>query len=183
MELYDCNLEEYIQGRKTVPPLLAWENAIQNGEAAFFICFIMRQIINGLKFIHDQDEVHRDFNPQNSTPLYMFFSRLIMAVLYSSKCELWKVADFGLTSGATTTQVRTIWWTGKTIVSRSRITTWAKINFQQEGRYLVQSFNMWPTHKICENFRVEIFEKFSFFNKKSHQNSEEWILLEKSLAL
>ena len=66
MELCDCNLDEYIYGRKTVPSLLDWSLAVDNGEGPFLTCYIMSQIISGLKFIHAHDEVHRDFNPQNS---------------------------------------------------------------------------------------------------------------------
>lgn len=65
MELCDCNLEEYIQSKKDVPRLLSWTKAIEHGVSPFFVCDFMRQMISGLKFIHDRDEVHRDFNPQN----------------------------------------------------------------------------------------------------------------------
>jgi len=67
MELCDCNLEEYRQGRKSIPRVLSWAKAVECGEGPFFLCSIMRQVISGLKFIHAHDEVHRDLNPQNGT--------------------------------------------------------------------------------------------------------------------
>src|SRR5271163_1000164 len=67
MELCDSNLEEYIQGKKDIPRLLGWATAIEQGLGPFFLCSFMRQIVNGLKFIHEHSEVHRDFNPQNGS--------------------------------------------------------------------------------------------------------------------
>jgi serine/threonine protein kinase len=65
MELCNFNLEEYIQGQRCAPRLLSWASVLQYGEGPFFTCFILQQIISGLKFIHDHNEVHRDLNPQN----------------------------------------------------------------------------------------------------------------------
>ena len=110
MELCDCNLDEYIRGEKTPPRLIAWKTVIANEEGPFFVCYIMHEIASGLRFIHDHGKVHRDLNPQNSTP--PFISSLSSptsngTVLYSSKSEVWKIADFGLTSHATTTRAKT----------------------------------------------------------------------------
>ena len=66
MEFCDTNLEEYIQCKKRcVHGLMDWDKAIEKGHGEFIICAIMQQIISGLKYIHDQGEVHRDLNPQN----------------------------------------------------------------------------------------------------------------------
>jgi len=66
MECCDTNLEEYIQCKtRCVHGLMDWDKAIEMGHGEFIICAIMQQIISGLKYIHDQGEVHRDLNPQN----------------------------------------------------------------------------------------------------------------------
>src|SRR5271163_3797641 len=68
MELCDCNLEEYIYGRKRPLRLMSWDTAIAHGEGPFLVCVITLHIASGLKFIHEKDQVHRDLNPQNSNP-------------------------------------------------------------------------------------------------------------------
>jgi serine/threonine protein kinase len=66
MELCDTNLEEYIKGEKRdICGLLEWSTAIEKGHAPFLICAIMQQLLSGLKFIHDHNQVHRDLNPKN----------------------------------------------------------------------------------------------------------------------
>lgn len=57
---------------------------------------IMKHVSNGVAYIHNQGEVHRDLKPQNSFPLQT--PELIVVVLYSRTDGVWKIADFGLTS-------------------------------------------------------------------------------------
>jgi serine/threonine protein kinase len=55
MELCDQNLETYIYNRRD-PQLSGEELEIWD---------IMRQIANGVKFIHNHGEIHRDLKPSN----------------------------------------------------------------------------------------------------------------------
>ena len=67
MELCDENLQNYISG-KSISHLVDWislrNNAIQ-WKKPEDILGIADQIIDGLIFIHDQMEVHRDLTPNN----------------------------------------------------------------------------------------------------------------------
>jgi len=54
---------------------------------------IMRQIAEGLKFIHQQKHTHRDLKPENSWPP---LSPKLKEVLFSDLDKVWKIADFGL---------------------------------------------------------------------------------------
>ena len=75
MELCDCNLEEYIHNKRAVPRLLSLKNAINHGLGPLYVCRITQQITDGLKFMHDHNEVHRDFSPQNgSTRIILVFN-------------------------------------------------------------------------------------------------------------
>jgi serine/threonine protein kinase len=66
MELCNINLEEYIQGTKAgVRGLIDWQTACIEGQRQFLIFAIMQQLLSGLAFIHDHDEVHRDMALQN----------------------------------------------------------------------------------------------------------------------
>jgi serine/threonine protein kinase len=67
MELCDANLEEYTLG-KGLPGLPSWKHAVATRATLPLIVDIMRQICDGLTFIHNHNEVHRDLNPQNGTP-------------------------------------------------------------------------------------------------------------------
>jgi serine/threonine protein kinase len=64
MELCDMNMDEYIHG-KSVPMLMAWDEAIKKHWGIFVIYRIMDHVLNGLAYIHGHDEVHRDITPPN----------------------------------------------------------------------------------------------------------------------
>lgn len=108
MELCDFTLEEYIHG-KEVPQLQSLESIRSDklfgvhGLQAYVFGIAM-EILNGLIFIHRHNEVHRDLSPQNGIPkvrtlVYSFL------VLFSVNSNVWKIADFGLTSTATSTRL------------------------------------------------------------------------------
>lgn len=82
MELCDLNLDEYLDGRITgVYGLLDWAKAKQD-HGKFLIVAIMQQLLSGLIFIHEHDEVHRDLNPHNgnaTVPSIKFTSSLIFS--------------------------------------------------------------------------------------------------------
>lgn len=68
MEYCDINLEEYVLcKRRNIHGLMDWDKAISAGHGPFMVCAIMQQIMAGVSFIHGQNEVHRDLNPQNRT--------------------------------------------------------------------------------------------------------------------
>lgn len=60
----------------------------------------MLHISAGLEYIHEQCEVHRAIAPTNSITCCMKHLAKI-SVLYSTAEQLWKLADFELTSGGT----------------------------------------------------------------------------------
>ena len=64
MELCDFNLEAYATGRSATP-LESWEAIRSQGRVSVSVINIMLQILDGLVFVHDHNEVHRDLNPQN----------------------------------------------------------------------------------------------------------------------
>jgi len=93
MELCDFNLEEYLLYRRNgkypsrVPRAY---HPVEGGSS--HIWDIMRQIANGVAFIHSYKHVHRDLKPQNGVSSL----DLINIVLYSIESQAWKIADFGL---------------------------------------------------------------------------------------
>jgi serine/threonine protein kinase len=77
LQYCDINLDEYIRGSR--PPCLALYNyleAKENDDLPLIICGIIQQVLNGLIFIHEKGQVHRDLKPMNGTfpmPLCMEF--------------------------------------------------------------------------------------------------------------
>ena len=53
----------------------------------------MKDIANGVAFIHSKELVHRDLKPQNG----ITFSEFTDPVLYYCQTRAWKIADFGFT--------------------------------------------------------------------------------------
>ena len=66
MELCEFSLARYING-VDVPHLQNWDTIRVHGNLETHICDIMLQIVNGVIFIHEHDEVHRDLSPENGT--------------------------------------------------------------------------------------------------------------------
>lgn len=62
MDLCDFSLAQYIQCGVEVPGLVDWQIARQQPQNIFEIT---GQIIEGLIFIHKNEEVHRDLSPEN----------------------------------------------------------------------------------------------------------------------
>lgn len=69
------------------------------------IAGIADNIIKGLIFIHKLKEVHRDLSPQNGAACSKVNANFI--VFYSVESKSWKIADFGLTSEATSNHLIT----------------------------------------------------------------------------
>jgi len=116
MELCDLNLQHYIE-RKWTPaiqekmPYFTVEPLPMRNKRAQ-IWDIMEDITSGLAFIHLHKEIHRDLKPRNSTRLSMARANIII-VLYSHSGEVWKIADFGLTTEGTSKKIhRTVYARG-----------------------------------------------------------------------
>lgn len=90
MELCNLNLEDYNKSNWT---RIQYAHRIPIGSLELEIWNIMMQIANGLMFIHEQHEVHRDLKPRNG----LRFCIMLMVVLYSERDRAWKLTDFGLT--------------------------------------------------------------------------------------
>jgi serine/threonine protein kinase len=63
MELCDLNLEQY--NKATLTAALVNQEPLRVHEAR--IWDIMKQVTNGLVFMHSNDEVHRDLKPRNGS--------------------------------------------------------------------------------------------------------------------
>jgi serine/threonine protein kinase len=64
MELCSFTLREYVH----VKP--QWKLTMKKGtveERVALVGGVMKQVLHGLVFIHEQDEVHRDLHPLNGT--------------------------------------------------------------------------------------------------------------------
>lgn len=65
MELCDLNLSDYIQANRKLAPVHDYPLDFIETQ----IWDIMRQIANGVVFIHNNEEVHRDLKPSNGVSL------------------------------------------------------------------------------------------------------------------
>lgn len=65
MEWCDTSLEDYMSGNKYIPGLLDWSKAGIRGKIHYLLDGIMTNVLNGLIYIHDRNEVHRDLTPAN----------------------------------------------------------------------------------------------------------------------
>lgn len=66
MELCSLNLERYSRG-EDIPFIVNWKSIRERNEIALKLCEINAHIIEGLIFIHENQEVHRDLSPHNGT--------------------------------------------------------------------------------------------------------------------
>jgi serine/threonine protein kinase len=106
MELCDFNLGTYIysnptQGETVLLPMVDDYSKDRVSQ----IWLIMEAITNGISFIHERKYIHRDLKPRNGT--FPISESLLIPVLYSSKHQAWKIADFGLTSEGTSRRANT----------------------------------------------------------------------------
>lgn len=99
MEMCDANLEEFVAGQTQFQELINWPKASKSLRIRYALNDVMKQILEGLIFIHSHDEVHRDLSPQNCIA---FICVCLTAVLYSVNDGAWKIADFSLMSKGTT---------------------------------------------------------------------------------
>ena len=93
MELCDGDLDDYNKS--------FWKQQAYNQSAEMQtqpIWNIMKQIANGLAFIHRKKEIHRDLKPKNGHCPKGGFADIV--VLYARSSDTWKLTDFGLTSEA-----------------------------------------------------------------------------------
>lgn len=104
MELCDFSLEIYIYeiGISRASGLHS-PRCFPSSRDTNSIWVTMRDISEGLAFIHRNSEVHRDLKPTNSDIL---FSTSLILVLYSVARGVWKIGDFGFsTERASTTRL------------------------------------------------------------------------------
>jgi serine/threonine protein kinase len=66
MEWCDTSLENYITGNEQIPGLIEWTKATIEEKIHYSLEGIMTNVINGLIYIHNRNEVHRDLTPANS---------------------------------------------------------------------------------------------------------------------
>ena len=100
MELCDISLGNYLLGQE-LKDVVGWATVREEDEVPTHAYNILQQILNGLVFIHCLGEVHRDLSPQNGTDRSFFC--YLQLVLFRN--GYWKIADFGLTSEATSNRL------------------------------------------------------------------------------
>ena len=106
MELCDLSLHDYIHRADTPRPSESIPYFIKDAPPeikASQIWNIMRDIAEGLLYIHEHSLVHRDVKPLNGKISVATLADIV--VLYSRKDSVWKLVDFGLTSVGTSREV------------------------------------------------------------------------------
>lgn len=101
MELCNFNLKGHADEiwNSCDPFFIDWYSRLQHFWA------IMAEIANGVSFIHEKKEVHRDLKPSNSS--FPTSSKSKPIVLYSSRSNVWKIADFGISAEGTSRKALT----------------------------------------------------------------------------
>jgi eukaryotic-like serine/threonine-protein kinase len=96
MELCAMNLGDYILADFKTVLGSQYLNPIQTTEdlSCLSLWNIMRQITNGLEYIHSHGELHRDLKPCNGMGQYVLVNKI---VLLSVTDNAWKITNFGLT--------------------------------------------------------------------------------------
>lgn len=110
MELCDLNLESWIlrkwdeETEKKLPYLTGnLPSRMRIGQ----IWDAMEDITRAVAYIHSNKEIHRDLKPCNSKILRLHTKLMTFLVLYSLQDQVWKIADFGLTTEGTSNLART----------------------------------------------------------------------------
>ena len=85
MELCDISLGHYMQGKRT-GNLVSWDEFRSDLDN---LCNINDDVLDGLVFIHSNNEVHRDLSPQNNRFLPFDLADIFKIVLYSSSTRRW----------------------------------------------------------------------------------------------
>ena len=108
MELCDLNLFDFIH--RSTQPLESVPFFIKDAPPplkAQQIWNVMKHVTEGVNYLHTLNLVHRDLKPENSIILRPYtYSANNCIVLYSRKDSVWKLADFGYLTEATSSSLR-----------------------------------------------------------------------------
>jgi len=108
MELCEVTLEQYARGTE-VPYLPNWARIRRREEGMPDVVvearFIIESIANGLEFIHNQGEVHRDLSLQNGANPTSDIDLTLVLFALESRQWIWKIADVGITTQGTSNRL------------------------------------------------------------------------------
>ena len=160
MELCDFNLETYIL-RKWEPPMslkvphFTNFDLLKPDQKLGQILTIMKDIANGVAFIHLQQETHRDLKPRNG--IRIILNCLTSAVLYCYGTNNWKIADYSLSAELASGRARA------TRFSRGTASYRAPELVLQSGdkRYFTNKVDIWAM--ACLFYEV-VFHQKAFSN-------------------
>src|SRR5271170_2552875 len=110
MEFCDLDLDCWIQRRWSPAAeerLLSLTAGGSSETQLSRIWDVMKDLTDGVTFIHSHGQVHRDLKPRNSSEPLQCWGKLLTLVLYSLKDQAWKIADFGLTTEGSSTRSHT----------------------------------------------------------------------------